>query len=211
MNEIICLTETEIKSKIDYSRQKESIYFLDKELYLGSIYPRNKVREVNNFCQKYTKNNLQCLLIESENSLTVWIEKTQIKTFTEEKLASNNSIIACIDDSKTIQYSVEMILEPLGYKVLSILKPREEWKTLLLRKPRLIFMDVNMPDINGYQLCDEFKKSDQLKDIPIVMLTGNTSPLDRVKAKFKGATQYITKPFTPQQLKDAVRTIVRPG
>ena len=150
---------------------------------------------------------LQCLLIENETSLTIWVEKNTPTTL-QNNLLSADSIIACLDDSQTIQYSVNMILSPLGYQVLNIIKPTSQWKILLVRKPKLIFLDVNMPDINGFQLCEHLKKFDQTKDIPIVMLTGNTSPLDRVKAKFKGAAQYITKPFTPQQLIDAVQTIV---
>ncbi len=207
MKQIICLTEEEIKSQIDYSRQKQSIFFQEKQLYLGSIFPKNSFSEVSKFCEKYVRKKLQCLLIENETSLTIWVEKNTPTTL-QNNLISADSIIACIDDSQTIQYSVNMILSPLGYQVLNIIKPTSQWKILLVRKPKLIFLDVNMPDINGFQLCEHLKKFDQTKDIPIVMLTGNTSPLDRVRAKFKGADQYITKPFTPQQLIDAVQTIV---
>ncbi len=212
MNRPIYLTEKEIKSKIDYSRQKSSIYFQDKELYLGSIYPKKSAEKVHAICQEYVNKNLSCLLIESDNSLTVWIEKEDpkfpLKTLPEKSIPSGEPLVACIDDSKTIQYAVKTILQSVGYQVVSIMKPTEELKILLVRKPILIFMDVNMPDISGYKLCEKLKRFPQTKDIPIVMLTGNTGTLDRVRAKLKGANQYITKPFTSQQLINAVQSLV---
>ena len=212
MNDLVCFTEKEIKSRIDYSRQKKTIHFLNKNLYLSSVYPRKSRKEVQDFCQKYSEKNLKYLVVESENSLTVWIEKetekNQPPSRQERKLVPDKGTIACVDDSKTIQYAVKTILESVGYKVLSIMNPSQEWKILLEKKPLLILMDLNMPNISGHQLCERLKKYRETKDIPIVMLTGNTGTFDRVRAKLNGANKYMTKPFTPEGLRTAVESLV---
>ena len=67
-------------------------------------------------------------------------------------------------------------------------------------------LPINMPDIDGYQLCSLCRKSSALNDIPIVMLTGRDGILDRVKAKMVGSVGYISKPFLPQELVKTVNT-----
>ena len=61
-------------------------------------------------------------------------------------------------------------------------------------------MDINMPELNGYDLCSLLRKSERFKDIPIVMLTGRDGMIDRVRAKLVGATDYLTKPCDPNKL-----------
>ena len=112
----------------------------------------------------------------------------------------NRPIVACIDDSQAIQRVVKFTLETSGYRVISISESLKALTLLLNPKPELILMDINMPDIDGYQLCSLCRKSSTLKDIPIIMLTGRDGILDRVKAKMVGSVGYISKPFLPQEL-----------
>jgi twitching motility two-component system response regulator PilG len=109
-------------------------------------------------------------------------------------------IVACIDDSPAIQRVVKFTLESSGYRVISIKESLKALTSLLSPKPDLILMDINMPDIDGYQLCSLCRKSSALKDIPIIMLTGRDGILDRVKAKMVGSVGYMSKPFLPQEL-----------
>jgi twitching motility two-component system response regulator PilG len=118
----------------------------------------------------------------------------------------NRPIVACIDDSPSIQRVVKFTLESSGYQVISIKESLKALTSLLNPKPDLILMDINMPDIDGYQLCSLCRKSSALRDIPIVMLTGRDGILDRVKAKMVGAVGYISKPFLPQELVKTVNT-----
>ncbi|MGL5033896.1 MAG: response regulator [Microcystaceae cyanobacterium] len=120
----------------------------------------------------------------------------------------NRPIIACVDDSPSIQRVVKFTLEASGYQVISIKEPFKALTTLLRSKPSLILMDINMPEIDGYQLCGLCNKSAALKDIPIVMLTGRTGLIDRVKAKMAGSVGYICKPFLPQDLVETVGSYV---
>lgn len=114
--------------------------------------------------------------------------------------SSSSPLIACVDDSKAVQKQVKMTLEAGGYQVLSILDPTLALKQLSQQQPVVIFLDINMPNLNGYDLCSLLRKSEKFKDIPIVMLTGRDGMIDRVRAKIVGATDYLTKPCDPNKL-----------
>ncbi|MGL5795169.1 MAG: response regulator [Waterburya sp.] len=113
---------------------------------------------------------------------------------------SSPTLIVCIDDSKTVQTQVKMTLEAAGYQVLGIVEPTMALKELSQHQPKVIFLDINMPNINGYDLCSLLRKSQKFKEIPIVMLTGRDGMIDRVRAKLVGATDYLTKPCDPNKL-----------
>jgi twitching motility two-component system response regulator PilG len=113
-------------------------------------------------------------------------------------------LIACIDDSQTIQEAVRLALISQGYDTIGITEPTRAVTKLARVQPTLILMDITMPDINGYKLCQLLRKSSQLRHIPIIMLTSRDTMFDRVRAKMVGADEYLTKPFTSHQLIDTV-------
>jgi twitching motility two-component system response regulator PilG len=117
--------------------------------------------------------------------------------------------IACIDDSKTIQKQVKGILEMSGFEVLGITEPAQALSSLVRQKPAAILMDVNMPDIDGYELCSMLRQSRQLREIPIIMLTGRDGILDRIRAKTLGVNYYLTKPFNPDHLIEYVQKVLQ--
>ncbi|MDG2989821.1 response regulator [Candidatus Synechococcus calcipolaris G9] len=114
--------------------------------------------------------------------------------------ADARPVVACIDDSRTIQRNVRLILETSGYKVLELMSPARALTALARQKPSLVLMDITMPEMDGYELCRILRQSDLLKDVPVVMLTGRDGLVDRIRARMVGATDYLTKPFTPQEL-----------
>ncbi len=114
-------------------------------------------------------------------------------------------IIACIDDSKTVQKQVTMILRASGYEVINITDATTALRTLSRQQPELILMDINMPEINGYDLCSMLRRSQKFKKVPIIMLTGRDGIIDKMRAKIVGANKYLTKPFEPQGLLDMVK------
>lgn len=71
-------------------------------------------------------------------------------------------------------------------------------------KPDIILLDVGMPGVDGYELCSLLRKHANFKHTPIIMVTGHTGFVDRAKAKFVGASGYLTKPFTQSELLKAV-------
>lgn len=124
-----------------------------------------------------------------------------VKPYKEpEKPKGEAQVVACIDDSHTVQRNVKSILETAGYQVISITDPGRALTTLARRKPALILMDITMPEMNGYDLARILRKSGSLTEIPIVMLTGRDGVVDRLRARMVGAKNYLTKPFNPHQL-----------
>jgi twitching motility two-component system response regulator PilG len=100
------------------------------------------------------------------------------------------------------------VLEVSGYDVLGITEPTQALTALVRQRPAVILMDVNMPDIDGYELCSMLRQSRQLRDIPIVMLTGRDGILDRLRAKTLGVEYYLTKPFNPDRLVESIQKAV---
>lgn len=120
---------------------------------------------------------------------------------------NDRPLVACIDDSKTVQRQVQLTLESVGYQVLNITEPASTLTLLVRQKPGIILLDINMPEIDGYELCQMLHRSRKLKEIPIVMLTGRDGIVDRVRAKLVGANHYLTKPFDPNQLIEVVQKL----
>jgi two-component system, chemotaxis family, response regulator PixG len=104
--------------------------------------------------------------------------------------------IVCIDDSRIILQEIQRFLKGDRFQITVIDDPMQASSAIFRIEPDLILLDITMPKINGYTLCRLLRNSDACKDIPIVMVTGNTGLIDKAKAKLAGATDYLTKPFT---------------
>ncbi len=108
--------------------------------------------------------------------------------------------IACVDDSPTVLTEIGRFLKDSNLKFYAFNDPLKAPMQILKLKPDLILLDVNMPKVDGYKLCGLLRNNAALKNIPIVMVTGNTGIIDRAKAKIAGSTDYLTKPFTQEGL-----------
>lgn len=135
------------------------------------------------------------------------IELGCIKTLPYEAIADEpKPLVACIDDSKATQRIVKMTLEASGLQVIGITEPAQALSIFARQRPEVILMDINMPEIDGYELCRMLSQSNVLKDIPVIMLTGRDGLLDRIRARMVGASDYIAKPFHPQDLIQLVQS-----
>ncbi len=110
------------------------------------------------------------------------------------QIAKKPYLIACIDDSPAVGNTMERILQPKGYKVLSILDPMRGMALLLKDKPDLIFLDVVMPNANGYNVCQSLRKMAVFKTIPVIILSARDTGKDRETAKKVGANDFLSKP-----------------
>jgi chemotaxis family two-component system response regulator PixG len=106
----------------------------------------------------------------------------------------NPGIIACIDDSSQVCTQLETILHDAGYGCLTLQDPLQALPSLFQCKPDLIFLDLTMPIVNGYELCSQIRRVAHFQDTPIIILTGNDSIVDRVRAKIVGASDFVNKP-----------------
>ena len=108
--------------------------------------------------------------------------------------------VACIDDSLTILKSIKRFLDEDNFSVVMINDPVKALMQILRSKPDLILLDVEMPNLDGYELCSLLRRHSAFKNIPIVMVTGRTGFIDRAKAKMVRASGYLAKPFTQSEL-----------
>ena len=120
------------------------------------------------------------------------------------KVNPQKSAIACIDDSPLICKMMNTIVNKAGHQFVGISDPIQAIPQLILAKPSLIFVDLAMPVINGYELCNQIKKISQLKDTPLVMLTGRDFMAERVKAKVIGISDFIGKPIVEDKIMNAI-------
>ncbi|MBD2102866.1 response regulator [Leptolyngbya sp. FACHB-261] len=114
-------------------------------------------------------------------------------------------LIACLDDSPSICQEMEQILMGAGYRFIAIQDPLRALTTLLTRKPDLIFLDLVMPETNGYEICSKLRKTSLFRNTPIVILTGNDGIIDRVRAKIVGASDFLGKPVESKTVLEATR------
>lgn len=120
--------------------------------------------------------------------------------------------VAYIDDSPQCQGIVKSILAEGSYRCLSIEDPMLALPLLLEHSPDLILLDLIMPSINGYELCSMIQQVSQLRETPVVFVTGQDSLVDRVRAKMAGASGFISKPIERRALLMAAQRFARhPG
>lgn len=113
---------------------------------------------------------------------------------TPEPAPSAGQLIACVDDSPLVCQTMEKILKAGGYQFLAVQDSMRAIATVLSRKPDLIFLDLVMPNTNGYEICTQLRKVSSFRDTPIIILTGNDGIVDRVRARVVGATDFLGKP-----------------
>ncbi|MBK1987871.1 response regulator [Sphaerospermopsis aphanizomenoides BCCUSP55] len=108
--------------------------------------------------------------------------------------------IACIDDSQTVLNSIQHFLDENTFSVVMINDPIKALMQIIRSKPDLILLDVEMPNLDGYELCSLLRRHSVFKNTPIIMVTGRTGFIDKAKAKIVRASGYLTKPFTRADL-----------
>lgn len=111
--------------------------------------------------------------------------------------------ILIVDDEVHIRALLERALEDLedeGVELLTAENGQEGLEFAREEKPDLMFLDIMMPKMNGYEVCENIKQDPELKDIYIIMLTAKGQTIDKVKATEVQANEYLTKPFNPDMI-----------
>ena len=117
--------------------------------------------------------------------------------------------IMVIDDSKTIRRTAEILLKKAGCVVLTATDGFEALAMIADNLPDVIFVDIMMPRLDGYQTCALIKNNQEFKRTPVIMLSSKDGLFDRAKGRIVGSEQYLTKPFTKDELLGAIRRHVR--
>jgi twitching motility two-component system response regulator PilH len=113
--------------------------------------------------------------------------------------------ILIVDDSVGMVRMIQSVLEKEGYKAIGISDPSQVEKTIDSEAQSLILLDVVMPERNGFQVCRALKNSQAYKSIPVIVVSGKSTPSDRYWAEQQGANGYVAKPFDPAELLREVR------
>lgn len=117
-----------------------------------------------------------------------------------------DSLILIVDDVKENLEVIATTLEPVGYKTVFASDGFQALEVVQIAKPDLILLDLMMPQMSGFSVCEELKADPELAEIPIIFITASHEPNNLLEAFAKGAVDYITKPFYPRELLARVRT-----
>ncbi|BAY27476.1 response regulator receiver protein [Calothrix sp. NIES-2100] len=200
---------------------KEGSYEFNPEINLDGLpkFCSLDLRLIVEHCQKQLRNRqppIQTPLPAAGSSLgtpTTKLPPTQLSkqsnfsetgdknnTFAQKHASKGLYTIACIDDSQTVLNSIKHFLDEETFSVVLINDPVKALMQILRSKPDLILLDIEMPNLDGYELCSLLRRHSQFKDTPIIMVTGRTGIIDRAKAKIVRSSGYLTKPFTQSDL-----------
>ena len=112
--------------------------------------------------------------------------------------------ILVVDDSKTIRRTAETLLSKEGCQVFTAIDGFDALSKIADHQPDLIFVDIMMPRLDGYETCSLIKHNKMFKETPVIMLSSKDGLFDRARGRIVGSEQYLTKPFTKDELLGAI-------
>ena len=118
--------------------------------------------------------------------------------------AIENMKVMVIDDSNTIRRTAESLLSKLGCEVITAEAGYDALAKIVAVKPDIIFMDVMMPKLNGYETCSIIRSNEEFNNIPVVLLSSKSSFCDKAKGVVVGANSYLTKPFSKDEILEQI-------
>ena len=116
--------------------------------------------------------------------------------------------VMIIDDSSTIRKSAEIFLKSSGCEVIMAEDGFEAMHKIVDNQPDIIFIDIVMPRLNGYQACMFIKKNPVYQSIPVIMLSSKDGLFDKAKGRIAGSDDYLTKPFSSENLINIIQKYV---
>ena len=119
--------------------------------------------------------------------------------------------VLVVDDEPDVLLLCRVNLEFEGYEVMEASDGVEAMSRVRERRPDVVLLDVMMPRMDGWQVLSELKADDELKDIPVVMLTAKVQDQDQIRGWSSGASEYITKPFSPLSLSQVLEDVLADG
>ncbi|HMV39876.1 PleD family two-component system response regulator [Plasticicumulans sp.] len=119
---------------------------------------------------------------------------------------ANSAIkVMVVDDSRTIRRTAETLLEREGFTVITADDGFEALSRMVESEPDIVFLDIMMPRLDGYQTCSVIKSNGRFRATPVIMLSSKDGIFDKARGKLAGSEQFITKPFTREDLLEAIQ------
>ena len=129
-------------------------------------------------------------------------------TLSDQPGMSTPGPILVIDDEPYILRSLSYLLSREGYAVETATNGEEGLQRVRSLQPPLVFLDIMMPNMNGYEVCEQVKQDPSLADTYVIMLSAKGQQIDRERGLLGGADEYMTKPFSPREVAGRVRAIL---
>jgi twitching motility two-component system response regulator PilG len=114
--------------------------------------------------------------------------------------------VLVVDDSKTIRRTAETLLAKEGCEVFTAIDGFDALAKVADHKPDIVFVDIMMPRLDGYQACALIKNNRQFRGTPVIMLSSKDGLFDRARGRIVGSEHYLTKPFTKEELLGAIQS-----
>ena len=141
------------------------------------------------------------------NSLAIRLAEIEKQESVHSAMPKDRMILV-VDDSPTVRKLISGKLEKSGHTVICAIDGMDAMSKLNDFVPDLILLDINMPRMDGYQVCKLIRGNETTKDVPVVMISGKDGFFDKVRGRMAGTTGYITKPFGPETLMKAIETYI---
>jgi PleD family two-component response regulator len=150
---------------------------------------------------KYLDDLKEKNLVDGEEIGTakIWFLKTG------EEIDQNKIKVLVADDDKNVINIIRYSINGEKFEVLEAANGKEALGMIFSRSPDILILDIMMPEMDGYMVCEELKKHDSTKDLPVIILSAKTSVDDKLKAMGLGIDDYMTKPFDPRELEARIK------
>jgi two-component system response regulator VicR len=124
-------------------------------------------------------------------------------------MAEDQKVVVCVEDEPEMIDLVKLILGRKGFELVGAVGGREGLETVRQLKPDLVLLDLMMPDMDGWEVYQKMKTDEDLKDIPVIVVTAKAQSIDKVLGLHIAKVEdYVTKPFGPQELLQAVNKVL---
>ncbi len=135
----------------------------------------------------------------------MYVDQTVATSDTDASGGITGLKVMVIDDSRTIRRSAETLLKKEGYDVVTANDGFEALAKITDYQPNIIFVDIMMPRLDGYQTCALIKSNQLYRSTPVIMLSSKDGLFDKARGRIVGSDEYLTKPFTRDELLGAIR------
>ncbi len=147
------------------------------------------------------------VLSSQVNALAIRLAEIEQQESIHSSMPKNRRILV-VDDSATVRKLISSKLEKSGHEVVCAIDGIEALEKINEAVPDLVLLDINMPRMDGYQVCKMIRSNDLTKDVPVVMISGKDGFFDKVRGRMAGTTGYITKPFGPETLMKTIENYI---
>ena len=178
-----------------------------KQMALGYLNLGNSLKGLY-FLNEAAKMTPDDIVLSSQvNALKIRLSEIEKQKDVHDSMPKNLTILV-VDDSATVRKLISGKLEKSGHEVVCAMDGIDALEKIKEIVPDLVLLDINMPRMDGYQVCKMIRGNEATKDVPVVMISGKDGFFDKVRGRMAGTTGYITKPFGPETLMKTVETYI---